>query len=280
MAEKKFLGISLLKAENNHVTKPHLMSLGQLKTPSFRVDGKVALIAGAGRGIGAASALALSDAGARVILVARSRDQLDAVAREIKDRGGVAESLVLDVTDPVSVRSSVESLGPIDILVNSAGTNRPALLTESVDEDIDAVVGLNIKAAFFLAREVSRKLIADSKSGSIIQISSQMGHVGGPKRTLYCATKHAIEGMTKALAWELGPYGIRVNTVCPTFIETAMTAPMLAEPGFREYVCSKIALGRIGRLEDIMGAVVFLAADVSSLVTGSALMVDGGWTAA
>ena len=147
------------------------------------------------------------------------------------------------------------------------------------DADLDAVIDVNLKAAFYLAREVARGLQAAGRPGSLITVSSQMGHVGGPRRTLYCATKHAVEGFTKALAWELGPSGIRVNTLCPTFIETPLTEPMLADKAFRGYVESRIALGRIGRVEDIMGAVVFLASDASSLVTGSALMVDGGWTA-
>ena len=141
------------------------------------------------------------------------------------------------------------------------------------------MVDLNLKAAFYLAREVARGLISAGLPGSLIQISSQMGHVGGPKRTVYCATKHAVEGMTRALAWELGPHQIRANTLCPTFIETAMTRPALADPAFRQFVQSRIALGRLGQIEDIMGAVVFLASDAAALVTGSALMVDGGWTA-
>jgi NAD(P)-dependent dehydrogenase (short-subunit alcohol dehydrogenase family) len=177
------------------------------------------------------------------------------------------------------VKPALAEAGPFQILVNSAGTNRPALITETLDADFDAVVDLNLKAAFYLAREVARGLIGAGLPGSLIQISSQMGHVGGPKRAVYCATKHAVEGLTRALAWELGPHQIRANTVCPTFIETAMTCPALADPEFRHFVTSRIALGRLGQLEDIMGAVVFLASDASAMVTGSALMVDGGWTA-
>lgn len=206
--------------------------------------------------------------------------ELSAVAAAISARGGLAEPLALDVTDGKAVASAVRARGPFDVLVNSAGTNRPALLADTADADIDALLTLNVRAAFSLAREVSRGMMQAGRGGSIITISSQMGHVGGPKRTLYCATKHAVEGMTKALAWELGPARVRVNTLCPTFIETEMTRPMLADPEFRSFVESKIALGRIGQLEDVMGAVVFLASDASALVTGSALMVDGGWTAA
>lgn len=249
-------------------------------TPSFRLDGRRALVAGAGRGIGAAAALALADAGAHVTLAARSPDELERVAEQARSRGGRAEALPLDVTDPAAVSRSVAERGPFTILVNSAGTNRPALITETPDQDLDAVLALNVKAAFYLAREVARGLFAARLPGSIVTISSQMGHVGGPRRTVYCASKHAVEGMTKALAWELGPRQIRVNTLCPTFILTAMTEPMFRDAAFRDFVLSRIALGRLGRPEDVMGALVFLASDASAMVTGSALMVDGGWTAA
>lgn len=249
------------------------------RMPSMRLDGRRALVVGAGRGIGAAAAAALAQAGAEVTLAARSLDELQALAEALRGQGAVAHALRLDVTDAAAVRREVAARGPFQVLVNSAGTNRPALLAETRDDDIDHVFDINVKAAFYLAREVARGLQDAGLPGSLIMVSSQMGHVGGPKRTLYCATKHALEGFTRALAWELGPHGIRVNTVCPTFIETALTRPMLADARFRRYVESRIALGRIGRLEDVMGAMVFLASDASALVTGSALMVDGGWTA-
>jgi NAD(P)-dependent dehydrogenase (short-subunit alcohol dehydrogenase family) len=253
-------------------------------TPSFRLDGRRALVAGAGRGLGAAAAAALADAGAVVTVASRSRDELEAVAQTIRARGGQAEVLVLDVTDSAAVTREIslatQTHGPFDVLVNSAGTNRPALLTDTPDADIASVFDLNVMAAFYLAREVARGLMAAKRPGSLITLSSQMGLVGSARRTVYCASKHAVEGMTKALAWELGPHGIRVNTVCPTFIETPLTAPMLADPEFMKLVVSKIALGRIGRVDEIMGAVVFLASDASSLMTGSALVLDGGWTAA
>ncbi|GMV45637.1 MAG: L-xylulose reductase [Pseudomonadota bacterium] len=248
--------------------------------PSFRLDGRRALVAGAGRGIGAAAALALTDAGAHVTLAARSADELERVARQVRGRGGQADIMPLDVTDPVAVARAVAAHGPFTILVNSAGTNRPALITETRDEDLEAVLALNVKAAICLAREAARGMIDAGLPGSIITISSQMGHVGGPRRTVYCATKHAVEGMTKALAWELGPRQIRVNTLCPTFIVTTMTEPMFRDAAFRDFVLSRIALGRLGRPEDVMGALVFLASDAAAMVTGSALMVDGGWTAA
>lgn len=256
------------------------MSVSLPITPSMRLDGRRALVTGAGRGIGAAACAALAQAGAQVTLAARSISELEAVAQAIREAGGQAQPLALDVTDSRAVAQAVAEWGPFSVLVNSAGTNRPALLTETSDIDLEAVLALNVKAAFYLAREVARGLIAVRLPGSLITVSSQMGHVGGPKRTVYCASKHAVEGLTKALAWELGAHRIRVNTLCPTFIETAMTQPMFADPEFRKYVETRIALGRLGRVEDVMGAIVFLASDAAAMVTGSALMVDGGWTAA
>ena len=249
-------------------------------TPSFRLDGRRALVTGAGRGLGLAMAAALAEAGAKVLLSARTAEEIEAAAEAIRARGGAAKAAALDVTDNAAVESLVAEHGPFQVLVNNAGMNRPAPLVEVMEEDYDAVAGLNIRAALFVAQAVARSLIAAGLPGSIIHIGSQMGHVGGAKRSVYCATKHAVEGMSKAMAWELGPHGIRVNTVCPTFIETPMTRPFLADADFMESVVSKIALGRIGKVEDVMGAVVFLASDAAALVTGSALMVDGGWTAA
>ena len=257
-----------------------MADMPHLQTPSFRLDGRRALVTGAGRGLGLAAAHALAQAGAQVTLVARTAAEIEAASADIRAAGGKALAHVLDVTDSPAVARFVAQHGPFDILVNNAGTNRPALLTDMLDADLDALLDLNVKAVFYVSREVARGLTAAGKPGSIINISSQMGHVGSPKRSVYCASKHALEGFTKALAWELGPQQIRVNTVCPTFIETPLTAPMLAEPTFRSWVLSKIALGRLGRMEEVMGAVVFLASDAASLITGSALMVDGGWTAA
>ncbi len=250
-----------------------------LRTPSFRLDGRTALVTGAGRGIGLAASHALAQAGAHVFLVARTAGEVDTASAEIRANGGQATPERLDLADSGAVAAYIAQTGPFDILVNNAGTNRPSLIADMQDADYDNVMGLNVRATMFVTREVARGMVAAGRGGSIITVSSQMGHVGGPKRSLYCASKHAIEGMTKALAWELGPHQIRVNTVCPTFIETPLTAPMLADPQFRAFAESGTAFGRVGQLEEIMGAVVFLASDASTLVTGSALMVDGGWTA-
>jgi len=250
------------------------------KGPDFRLDGRRALVTGGSGGIGLAAAAALGRAGAHVTVAARREPELAQVCEALRAEAIDCASLVLDVTNSAAVDQAIAAGGPFDILVNNAGMNRPKPLVEQSDEDIDAVLDLNVKAAFYTSRAVARRLLKEGMSGSIINVSSQMGHVGSPRRTLYCASKHALEGMTRALAWELGTAGIRVNTVCPTFIETPMTAGMLEQPGFRDWVCARNALGRVGRLDEVMGAIVFLASDAPSLMTGSALMLDAGWTAA
>ena len=249
------------------------------RTPSFRLDGCKALVTGAGRGIGLAAASALADAGADVCLLARTETEVSAVAEALCARGDAATAFAIDVTDTAAITQLISEQGPFHILVNNAGTNRPAPCVDYAESDYDDVMALNVRSVYFTSRAVARGLVAAGLEGSIINISSQMGHVGGAGRTVYCASKHALEGFTKALAWELGESGIRVNTLCPTFIETPMTEPMLEDRAFKDRVLSQIALGRVGQVEDLMGAVVYLASDASRLVTGSALMVDGGWTA-
>jgi NAD(P)-dependent dehydrogenase (short-subunit alcohol dehydrogenase family) len=244
------------------------------RTPSFRLDGRRALVTGAGRGIGLALAAALAEAGARVTLVARTADEIDAAAAEM---GG--DWAVLDVSDLKAVAAFFEARPAFDVLVNNAGTNRPKPMTEVSEADYDAVIDLNLKSAFFVAQGCVRKMLVERKAGSLIHIGSQMGHVGGPNRSLYCASKWALEGMSKAFALDLAAHGIRSNTIAPTFIETPLTRPFFDDPAFKASVLAKIKLGRIGRVEDLMGAVLFLASDASALVTGTSIVVDGGWTA-
>jgi NAD(P)-dependent dehydrogenase (short-subunit alcohol dehydrogenase family) len=249
------------------------------RTPSLRLDGKRALVTGAGRGIGLAAAAALAEAGAHVTLMARNAAEIEAAAASIRAEGRLAETHCLDVSDSDGVATWIGTTAPFDILVNNAGINRPASFIDVTPVDFDAILGLNLRAAFFVAQAVARRQIEAGLPGSIIHMSSQMGHVGGARRTAYCASKHAIEGLTKAMAIDLAPHAIRVNTICPTYIETPMTRPFLAEPSFHQHVLAKIKLGRVGQVEDIMGAIVFLASDASALMTGSSVMIDGGWTA-
>jgi NAD(P)-dependent dehydrogenase (short-subunit alcohol dehydrogenase family) len=252
---------------------------GLPKTPSFRLDGKRALVTGAGRGIGLACAAALAEAGAQVILAARTREEIQAAAAALRAAGGVADALPLDVKDLASVESLVRQAGPFDILVNNAGCNRPKPFVEVTEEDFDTVIDLNLKSAFFVARAVAAHMIDAGIQGSIIHMGSQMGHVGGARRSLYCASKWALEGLNKAMALDLAPYAIRSNTIAPTYIDTPLTRPFFEDKAFADSVLTRIKLGRIGQVEDLMGAVVFLASDASALMTGSSLVVDGGWTA-
>ncbi len=187
---------------------------------------------------------------------------------------------MLDVADVAATEAAVAARGPFDVLVNSAGTARHTSCLETTPQDYDAVMAVNLRGAYFLARAVARGLVAAGRLGSIITLSSQMGVVGGPERAVYCASKHGVEGFTKAMAIELGPHGIRVNTICPTFIRTPLAERTLARPEMAAWVRGNIRLPRLGEVPDIMGAVLYLASDAGALVTGTALMVDGGWTAA
>ena len=245
----------------------------------FRLNGRRALVTGAGRGIGRTTACALAAAGAEVTLCARSGDELERACREIARNGFAARPLVADVTDVGGFGNAIAALPAFDVFVNNAGTNRPKPLAEVTEDDYDAVMGLNVKAAVFAAQAVTRAMLASRVRGSVINMSSQMGHVGAANRTIYCASKWALEGFTKALAVELGPAGIRVNALAPTFIETPMTRPFLQNEEHRRQIVSKIKLGRLGQLGDLVGAVIFLASDASALMTGSSLVIDGGWTA-
>jgi len=246
--------------------------------PTTRLDGKVALVTGAGRGIGRGTALALAEAGAEVVAWSRTAPEIESLVTEIEAAGGKAMAQVVDVTDDARVREAVSELARIDILFNNAGTNKPQDFLDVDVESLDTVLDLNIRAAFIVAQAVAARMI-DQGEGSIINMSSTMGHVGGPKRSVYCTTKHAIEGLTKALACELAPKGVRVNAVAPTFIETPMTAPMLANEAFRKFVVGMIPVGKVGLPADVAAAVVFLASPASAMINGASLLIDGGWTA-
>ncbi|MFS7242788.1 MULTISPECIES: SDR family NAD(P)-dependent oxidoreductase [Serratia] len=248
-------------------------------SPNFRLDNCRALVTGGSRGIGFACAIALARAGAEIWIVARQSVQLQEAARIAAEGGLHLHTIQLDITDTARVAETLASLPDIDILVNSAGLAHHQPFLDVSEENFDAVIALNLRATFFLSQQVARRMKMRRITGSIIHISSQMGHVGGPQRSVYCASKFALEGLTKTMALELGESGIRVNTLCPTFIETELSRANLADPEFNRYVLDNILLKRLGTLEDVMGPVVFLASQASALITGTSLLVDGGWTA-
>ncbi len=248
-------------------------------TPGFDLTGKRALVAGASSGIGLACAVALAEHGALVTLAARREDRLVEIADQMMGQGWLADTLALDIADVEATVKAVEGCDPFDIMVNSAGLARHTRASETTVEDFDAVMGVNLRGAYFLTQAVAKKLIEAEQAGSLINISSQMAHVGGQERAVYCASKHAVEGVTKSMAIEWGLAKIRVNTICPTFILTDLTQRTFDDPDKRAWIEDKIKLGRAGKVEDIMGAVLYLASDASALVTGTSMMVDGGWTA-
>ncbi len=249
------------------------------RLPSSRLDGKRVLVTGGSSGIGLACSAAMAQAGASVVVAARNINKVEEAVEALQADGGLAESAAIDVADVEATETFVRQAGPFDVLINSAGMARHGPAVDTAYDDFDAVVNVNLKGAYFLTRAVAKGLIESGKPGSLINISSQMAVVGGIDRAVYCATKHAVEGFTKAMAIEWGGHGIRINTICPTFIRTPLTEPTFANPERVKWIEDKIKLGRVGEMQDIMGAALYLASDASAMVTGSALMVDGGWTA-
>lgn len=247
--------------------------------PSFNLAGKRALITGASRGIGLAAAQALAAFGAHVTLIARPSKDLHAAVADLVAAGHSADALELDVNDTARAKELIAARPAYDILVNNAGINYPVTFLDVTEAQYDAIMTLNVRSLYFIAQTVAAQLVAAGKPGSIINISSQMGHVGAAIRTVYCASKWAVEGLTKAMSVDLAPHAIRVNTIGPTFVETPLTRPYLADEAFKRQVLSKIKLGRVGNVGDLTGAIVFLASDASSLMTGASIVIDGGWTA-
>ena len=247
------------------------------KSPGFDLTGKRALVTGASSGIGLACAAALADAGAHVVCAARRTGPISEVVEALAGAGLSAEALTLDQTEIKQLDDVFQT--PFDVVLNSAGLARHSAAIETTPEDFDAVMAINLRSAYFLSCAAARALIAAGRPGSIIHISSQMGQVGGIDRAVYCASKHGLEGMVKSMAIEWGKAGIRINTIGPTFIRTPLTQPTFANPERLAWIMEKIKLPRVGEVEDIMGAAVFLASDASAMVTGTSLLIDGGWTA-
>jgi NAD(P)-dependent dehydrogenase (short-subunit alcohol dehydrogenase family) len=247
-------------------------------TPSFRLDGRRALVTGASGGIGEAAAIALAEAGAEVLLTARRLAPMQQTTSALQARGLAAQALALDVTDRAATRAAIAAHGPFDILVNNAGTIVREPVLDVTDDAFDAMVDLNMRAAFTVAQAVARGQVQAGRGGAIVNIGSTNGHITRVTTAVYTMTKFAIEGMTKALALELGPHGIRVNSVCPTFIETPLVRALTANPDFMTATLSHLPLGRIGQVEDLMGVIVFLASPAASLITGASLLVDAGQT--
>ena len=255
----------------------------ELEMPGFRLDGKTALVTGAGRGLGAAIAEAYAGYGAKVILLSRTRSHLVDLAKRIASAGGQSDVVACDVTDDKELRGAIAELSTLDILVNNAGTNFPEPFVDVSDEHLDTMIDLNVRACFIVAQASVKKMLEDDarsdKGGCVINMSSQMGHVGSPNRTVYCMTKHALEGLTKAMAVELAPQNIRVNSIGPTFTDTPLMRKVVDTPEKHDFIMSRIPMGKLATLGDIAAAAVYLASPAGAMITGTHLIVDGGWTA-
>jgi NAD(P)-dependent dehydrogenase (short-subunit alcohol dehydrogenase family) len=241
--------------------------------------GRRALVTGAGGGIGGAASVALAASGAAVTLLGRSLAPLEVVAARIREGGGSATVCQCDVTDEGSVKAALDPLAVHDVIVNAAGGNRPQPFTDIELSTFDSLFAVNVRGLFTVTQHQVRRLLAAGKPGVVVNVSSQMGHVGAPNRSVYCGTKHAVEGITKALGVELAPRGIRVVAVAPTWIETPLTRPFFEDEAFKASVLADLPIGRLGQPEDVASAIVFLASDGASLITGTSLLIDGGWTA-
>ncbi|PPR79905.1 MAG: Gluconate 5-dehydrogenase [Alphaproteobacteria bacterium MarineAlpha2_Bin1] len=248
------------------------------KIPSFRLDGKRAVVVGASSGIGLGCAVALASAGASVTIVSRRINLLSNIVNSINQKGWRSDSQKLDITDVVEINNFFEIQETFDIAVFSAGIAKHTIAIETNENDYDNVMSVNTKGAYFFAQAFAERLISQNSPGSLIFISSQMSKVGGPERAVYSGSKHALEGFQKSMATEWGPYGIRVNSICPTFIQTPLTESTFSNKERLRWIKEKIKLGRVGEVEDIMGAVIFLASESSSLITGTSIVIDGGWT--
>ena len=248
-----------------------------------QVKNKTALVTGAGKGIGKACAIALAEAGANLIILSRTKSDLDKVEKQITKLKRKCKSYICDVSNYDDVKSVFNKISSLDILVNNAGTNRPDHFTKIKKEDMDYVVDLNMKAAFHVAQMAAKVMLKSknrkSKGGSIINMSSQLGKVGAPNRSIYNMTKFGLEGLTRGMALDLAKNNIRVNTICPTFVETPMVKKFFKDKKFKKAMMNNIPLGRLGTDSDIATAAVYLASNASSMITGSSLVIDGGWTA-
>ena len=244
---------------------------------------KTALVTGAGKGLGRACAIALAEAGAKVIILSRTKLDLDKVSKIIKKTKGSSKSFVCDVTQLEEFKKILQKINKLDILVNNAGSNRPEHFTRVKQENMEYLTNLNMKAAFNVAQLCAQKMVKAKNrkkiGGSIVHMSSQLGRVGCEGRNVYNMNKFGIEGLARGMAVELAEYNIRVNTVCPTFVETPMVKKFFKNKKFKSQMLKNIPLGRVAKESDVATAVAFLAADSSEMITGTSLVVDGGWTA-